>query len=93
MPTMSQKRQNAIFSTIKSEGSVLPMDLLRRVSDPQNAQLSGLTPDDYNDSMWEASGIAWSNPYNGVYPYPGIFPSKLPYGRCPSDAFMPDDGS
>jgi prepilin-type N-terminal cleavage/methylation domain-containing protein/prepilin-type processing-associated H-X9-DG protein len=56
-------------------------------------KIPGLTPDDYNDSMWEASGIAWSNPYNGVYPYPGIFPSKLPYGRCPSDDYMPDDGS
>jgi prepilin-type N-terminal cleavage/methylation domain-containing protein/prepilin-type processing-associated H-X9-DG protein len=55
-------------------------------------KIPGLTPDDNNDSMWEASGISWANPYNGIYPYPNIFPMKLPYGRCPSDDYLPDDG-
>jgi prepilin-type processing-associated H-X9-DG protein len=61
-------------------------------------KIPGLTPDDLNDSMWEASGVGWQNPYvptfgTITYPYPGVFPSKLPYGRCPSDDFLPQDGS
>jgi prepilin-type N-terminal cleavage/methylation domain-containing protein len=56
-------------------------------------KIPGLSPDDYNDSMWEASGVIhnWYTPAS--LPYPGIFPFKLPYGRCPSDDFMPDDGA
>ena len=43
-----QRRQQTIFSTIHSEGAILPLDLLQRISDPQNAQLDGLTPEAYH---------------------------------------------
>jgi hypothetical protein len=59
----SQKRQPAIFTTIKSEGAILPLDLLRRVSDPQNAQLQGLTPEDYHhegERLNEAINVTWT---------------------------------
>jgi type I restriction-modification system DNA methylase subunit len=59
----SQKRQPAIFTTIKSEGAILPMDLLRRVSDPQTAQLKGLTPRDYHhegERLNEAINVTWT---------------------------------
>ncbi len=58
-----QKRQHTIFSTVHSEGAILPMDLLLRISDPQNAQLEGLTPDAYHLSairLNEAINQAWT---------------------------------
>ncbi|HEY1351293.1 MAG TPA: N-6 DNA methylase [Ktedonobacteraceae bacterium] len=60
---LSQKRQPAIFTTIKSEGAILPMDLLRRVSNPQSAQLQGLTPEDYHhegERLNEAINATWT---------------------------------
>ena len=59
-----QKRQQTIFSTVKSEGAILPMDLLQRVSNPQNAQLAGLKPDDYHLSaskLNEAINQTWTS--------------------------------
>lgn len=59
-----QKRQRTIFSTVKSEGAILPMDLLQRISDPQHAQVAGLTPDDYHLStgrLYEAINQTWSS--------------------------------
>ncbi|HLG64838.1 MAG TPA: N-6 DNA methylase [Ktedonosporobacter sp.] len=59
-----QKRQQTIFSTIHSEGAILPMDLLQRISDPQNAQLEGLTPDAYHletIKLNEAINRAWTS--------------------------------
>lgn len=59
-----QRRPRELFSTVKSEGAILPMDLLQRVSDPQNAQLAGLTPDDYNLpalQLHEAISRAWTD--------------------------------
>ena len=59
-----QERQRAIFSTVYSEGAILPMDLLQRISDPQNAQLDGLTPDAYHLSaikLNEAINRAWTS--------------------------------
>jgi hypothetical protein len=58
-----QKRQT-IFTTVHSEGAILPMDLLRRISDPQNAQLDGLTPEAYHLStskLNETINRAWTN--------------------------------
>src|SRR5215813_1925071 len=40
-----RKRNN--FTTIRAEGSILPADLLQRIND-RDAQLKGLTPDDYH---------------------------------------------
>jgi hypothetical protein len=63
MAVAYQKRAHALFATVKSEGAILPMDLLQRVSDPQNAQLAGLTPDDYNlpaIPLHEAISRDWS---------------------------------
>jgi len=64
MPAAYQKRQHTIFSTVQSEGAILPMDLLQRISDPQNAQLEGLTPKDYDldgGRLNEAINKAWSD--------------------------------
>ena len=58
-----QRRQHTIFSTVHSEGAILPMDLLLRISDPQNAQLDGLTPEAYHLSaikLNEAVNQAWT---------------------------------
>ncbi len=58
-----QRRQQIIFSTVHSEGAILPMDLLQRISDPQNAQLDGLTPEAYHLSairLNEAVNQAWT---------------------------------
>ena len=42
-----QKRHHTIFITVRSEGAILPMDLLQRIAqgDPK---LDGLTPESYN---------------------------------------------
>ncbi len=40
-------RRDQDFHTIRSEGGLLPLDLLRRVLDPQS-ELPGTEPDDYN---------------------------------------------
>jgi type I restriction-modification system DNA methylase subunit len=64
MAVAYQKRQQTIFSTIKSEGAILPMDLLQRISDPQNTQLAGLTPDAYHlpsTRLNEAINRAWTS--------------------------------
>src|SRR5258708_34765306 len=58
-----QRRQQTIFSTVHSEGSILPMDLLKRISNPQNAQLDGLTSEAYHLSaikLNEAINQAWT---------------------------------
>ena len=43
---LSVARRDQDFQTIRSEGGLLPLDLLRRVLDPQS-QLPGTAPDDY----------------------------------------------
>ncbi len=48
-----QLRKRNIFTTIRAEGSILPADLLQRISNQQkqpgrDAHLKGLTPDDYH---------------------------------------------
>ena len=40
------KRRTTDFQTIRSEGGLLPADLLRRVLDPR-AKLDGTRPEDY----------------------------------------------
>lgn len=51
------------FDSIKSEGAILPMDLLQRVAD-QDADLGGLTPQDYglakNEKLGEAISRSWN---------------------------------
>jgi hypothetical protein len=42
-----QLRKRNIFTTIRTEGSILPADLLQRINE-RDAQLKGLTPDDYH---------------------------------------------
>jgi len=43
---MQTKRQN-IFTTIRTEGAILPVDLLQRVAEG-DADLDGLKPEDYH---------------------------------------------
>ena len=39
-----QRRHQTIFTTIRSEGAILPMDLLQRIAQG-DANLQGLTPE------------------------------------------------
>ena len=58
-----QKRHNTIFTTVRSEGAILPMDLLQRIAqgDPN---LDGLTPESYNllktEKLNEAINRSWN---------------------------------
>src|SRR6266702_693939 len=58
-----QKRHHTIFTTVRSEGAILPMDLLQRVAqgDPK---LDGLTPESYNllktEKLNEAINRSWN---------------------------------
>ena len=58
-----QKRHNTIFTTVHSEGAILPMDLLQRIAqgDPN---LDGLTPESYNllktEKLNEAINRSWN---------------------------------
>src|SRR5215475_11490693 len=42
-----QLRIRNLFTTIRTEGSILPADLLRRIND-RDVQIKGLAPDDYH---------------------------------------------
>src|SRR5216684_3226534 len=58
-----QKRHHTIFTTVHSEGAILPMDLLQRIAqgDPK---LDGLTPESYNllktEKLNEAINRSWN---------------------------------
>jgi hypothetical protein len=55
--------QHASFGTIHTEGAILPMDLLRRLVNPQQAQLEGLTPHTYHlttEKLNEAINRSWN---------------------------------
>ena len=56
-------RRNHDFQTIRSEGGLLPPDLLRRVIDPK-AKLDGTTPQDYGlppgERLNEAITQSWN---------------------------------
>src|SRR5712691_4911337 len=58
-----QKRKHAFFTTVRSEGSILPVDLLQRIAqgDPH---LNGLTPEAYNllktEKINEAINHSWN---------------------------------
>src|SRR6266699_3355805 len=57
------RRQQAVFTTVRSEGSILPVDLLQRIAqgDPN---LNGLTPEAYNllktEKIYEAINHSWN---------------------------------
>lgn len=42
-----QLRKRNLFTTIRAEGSILPADMLQHINE-RDAQLKGLTPDDYH---------------------------------------------
>src|SRR2546427_13206544 len=58
-----QKRRHAIFITVRSEGSILPVDLLQRIAQG-NPNLDGLTPEAYNllktEKLNEAINRSWN---------------------------------
>src|SRR6266480_2977049 len=62
-----QRRQHTIFTTVRSEGAILPADLLTRIAtlDPN---LTGLTPDSYNllksEKLNEAINRSWNRLLN-----------------------------
>ena len=62
-----QRRQHTIFTTVRSEGAILPADLLTRIAtlDPN---LPGLTPDNYNllksEKLNEAINRSWNRLLN-----------------------------
>lgn len=58
-----QTRGRSIFATIRSEGALLPADLLQRIINGDR-NLSGLTPDAYHlnagEKLNEATNRAWN---------------------------------
>jgi hypothetical protein len=57
-----QKRYATIFTTVRSEGSILPMDLLSRIASGE-PNLDGLTPDAYHlsgEKLNEAINRSWN---------------------------------
>src|SRR2546429_9885643 len=59
---VQHRRQQAIFSTIHSEGANLPMDLLQRIAQ-NDPEIKGLTPDAYHlatEKLNEAINHAWN---------------------------------
>ncbi len=60
---MSQRRQLTIFTTLRSEGAILPMDLLQRIA-LLDTTLSGLTSESYHllktEKLNEAINRAWN---------------------------------
>src|SRR5437763_15031071 len=60
---VSQRRYHTIFTTVRSEGSILPVDLLQRIAQG-DANLHGLTPEAYNllktEKLNEAINRSWN---------------------------------
>lgn len=60
---MNQRCQQTIFTTVRSEGAILPMDLLQRIA-LLDATLNGLTPDSYHlfktEKLNEAINRSWN---------------------------------
>src|SRR2546425_2379330 len=60
---VNQRRHHTIFTTVRSEGAILPVDLLQRIAqgDPN---LNGLTPETYNllktEKLNEAINRSWN---------------------------------
>src|SRR6266550_7276683 len=58
-----QKRHQTIFTTVRSEGAILPMDLLQRIAQG-DANLHGLTPESYyllkTEKLNEAINRSWN---------------------------------
>src|ERR1700694_2128537 len=57
------RRQQTIFTTVRSEGALLPADLLQRIAQG-DAGLEGLTPESYNllktEKLNEAINRSWN---------------------------------
>jgi hypothetical protein len=77
-----QLRQRNIFTTIRSEGSILPVDLLQRIND-RDSNLGGLSPEDYhltgNIRLNEAINQSW-NRLQGAWANFRAALAKLPTG-------------
>ncbi len=62
-----QRRQHTIFTTVRSEGSILPVDLLQRVA-TADPSLAGLAPDSYyllkTEKLNEAINRSWNRLLN-----------------------------
>ena len=62
-----QRRQHTIFTTVRSEGAILPADLLTRIA-TNDPNLPGLTPDSYNllksEKLNEAINRSWNRLLN-----------------------------
>lgn len=58
-----QKRHQTIFTTVRSEGAILPMDLLQRIAQ-SDTNLQGLTPESYyllkTEKLNEAINRSWN---------------------------------
>ena len=56
-------RRSDIFTTIRTEGAILPADLLQRIAEGDR-RLEGLTPEDYhlagNEKLNEAANRSWN---------------------------------
>src|SRR5438128_526821 len=58
-----QKRHQTIFTTVRSEGAILPMDLLQRIAQG-DSNLHGLTPESYyllkTEKLNESINRSWN---------------------------------
>src|SRR5260221_10170103 len=78
---MAIRNTNTSFTTIRTEGALLPPDLLQRIADGDNG-LEGLTPADYHRSgekLNEAINRAW-NALQGAWASFKTAQEKLPSG-------------
>ena len=77
-------RPNQEFQTVRSEGGLLPPDLLRRVLDPRS-ELAGIQREDYGLSPGEGLNEAITHSWNRLGRHYGEFraaASNLPEGEA-----------
>ena len=77
-------RRNQDFQTIRSEGGLLPLDLLRRLLDPRSG-LTGSTPEDYGLQVGERLNEAITQSWNRLQKHWAEFrevAANLPVGAA-----------
>ena len=79
-----QLRRRNLFTTIRTEGAILPADLLQRIND-RDAQIKGLSPDDYHLAGSLKINEAINQSYNRMLSAWAAFQTAL-QNLPPSDA-------
>lgn len=79
-----QLRRRNLFTTIRTEGAILPADLLQRIND-RDAQIKGLTPEDYHLAGSLKVNEAINQSYNRMLSAWAAFQTAL-QNSLPTDA-------